>query len=128
MPLPPSPPPLPVPEAQNRELLIPIIGGPVRFVRRNRHVTVPLLGVPAAFVAAGEALNMSAAGSPAAAQAALTGTAVGAAAVAGSVWLFAPHKWTGKDGEPRCGLSLSAWRCDVHGAIGQSAPTDQVAR
>jgi single-strand DNA-binding protein len=26
-----------------------------------------------------------------------------------------------KDGEPRCGLSVSAWRCEVHGALGKSA-------
>ncbi len=31
-------------------------------------------------------------------------------------------KWTAKDGTPRAGLSVSAWRVDVHGAIGKSAP------
>jgi single-strand DNA-binding protein len=31
-------------------------------------------------------------------------------------------RWQGKDGEPRCGLSVSAWRVDVHGAIGKQAP------
>ncbi len=31
-------------------------------------------------------------------------------------------KWTGPDGTPRCGLSVSAWRVDVHGQLGRSAP------
>jgi len=31
-------------------------------------------------------------------------------------------RWTGRDGEPRCGLSLSAWRCDLHAQIGKLAP------
>jgi single-strand DNA-binding protein len=32
-------------------------------------------------------------------------------------------KWTDKTtGEPRSGLSVSAWRCEVHGAIGRNAP------
>jgi single-strand DNA-binding protein len=30
-------------------------------------------------------------------------------------------KWQGRDGEPRCGLNLSAWRCDLHGQIGKQA-------
>jgi single-stranded DNA-binding protein len=30
--------------------------------------------------------------------------------------------WTGQDSAPRCGLNLSAWRVDVHGAIGKRAP------
>jgi single-stranded DNA-binding protein len=29
--------------------------------------------------------------------------------------------WQGKDGEARCGLSISVWRVDVHGAIGKAA-------
>ena len=32
-------------------------------------------------------------------------------------------KWTDRtSGEPRAGLSLSAWRCEVHAALGKSAP------
>jgi len=32
-------------------------------------------------------------------------------------------KWPDKTtGEPRSGLSVSAWRCEVHGAIGRNAP------
>jgi single-strand DNA-binding protein len=31
-------------------------------------------------------------------------------------------RWTGKDGAPRAGLSVSAWRVDVHGQIGKGAP------
>ena len=30
--------------------------------------------------------------------------------------------WTAQDGTPRCGLNVSAWRVDVHGAIGKQAP------
>ncbi len=33
-----------------------------------------------------------------------------------------PGQWTAADGSPRCGLNLSAWRVDVHGAIGKRAP------
>jgi single-strand DNA-binding protein len=43
----------------------------------------------------------------------------------GSVYLegrLRHDKWVGRDGDPRCGLSLSAWRCDVHGQLGRSAP------
>jgi single-strand DNA-binding protein len=29
--------------------------------------------------------------------------------------------WTAQDGTPRCGLNLSAWRVEVHGAIGRQA-------
>jgi single-strand DNA-binding protein len=29
--------------------------------------------------------------------------------------------WTAADGTPRCGLNVSAWRVDVHGAIGKRA-------
>jgi single-strand DNA-binding protein len=32
-----------------------------------------------------------------------------------------------KDGEPRAGLSVSAWRCEVHGALGKSAPKREPA-
>ena len=31
-------------------------------------------------------------------------------------------KWQGNDGTPRCGLSVSAWRVDVHAQLGKSAP------
>jgi single-strand DNA-binding protein len=31
-------------------------------------------------------------------------------------------KWQGQDGSPRCGLNVSVWRCEVHGAIGKAAP------
>jgi single-strand DNA-binding protein len=31
-------------------------------------------------------------------------------------------RWTAKDGTPHAGLSVSAWRRDVHGAIGKQAP------
>jgi single-strand DNA-binding protein len=30
--------------------------------------------------------------------------------------------WQGQDGTPKCGLNVSAWRVDVHGAIGKRAP------
>src|SRR4051794_37120872 len=30
--------------------------------------------------------------------------------------------WQAQDGTRRCGLNLSAWRVDVHGAIGKTAP------
>jgi single-stranded DNA-binding protein len=30
-------------------------------------------------------------------------------------------QWTANDGSARCGLNLSAWRVDVHAAIGKSA-------
>ena len=37
-------------------------------------------------------------------------------------------RWTDKaTGEPRAGLSVSAWRCDVHGAIGKNAPRRESA-
>ena len=36
-------------------------------------------------------------------------------------------KWTSRDGEPRCGLSVSAWKVEVHGAIGRAAPKRQPA-
>lgn len=32
------------------------------------------------------------------------------------------NQWTAIDGAPRSGLNLSAWRCDVHAAIGKNAP------
>ena len=35
--------------------------------------------------------------------------------------------WTAEDGTPRCGLNLSAWRVDVHGAIGKQAPRREMA-
>ena len=31
-------------------------------------------------------------------------------------------EWSGPDGAARCGLKLSAWRCEVLGAIGRRAP------
>jgi single-strand DNA-binding protein len=31
-------------------------------------------------------------------------------------------KWQGQDGSPRCGLNVSCWRVEVHGAIGKTAP------
>ena len=31
-------------------------------------------------------------------------------------------RWTAKDGTPRAGLSVSAWRVDIHGQLGKSAP------
>jgi single-strand DNA-binding protein len=30
--------------------------------------------------------------------------------------------WTAQDGTPRCGMNLSAWRVDGHGAIGKRPP------
>jgi single-strand DNA-binding protein len=32
------------------------------------------------------------------------------------------EKWQGNDGQPRCGLKVSAWRVEVHGQIGKNAP------
>jgi single-strand DNA-binding protein len=32
-----------------------------------------------------------------------------------------------KDGEPRAGLSVSAWRCEIHGALGKQAPKREPA-
>jgi single-stranded DNA-binding protein len=32
-----------------------------------------------------------------------------------------------KDGEPRAGLSLSAWRCEPHGQLGKNAPPRAMA-
>ena len=79
MAVPPSPPPLPV-VAQPRGDLFPLWG----LVRRNRHVTVPM-AVPAGFASAGAVLaHLPHAGAP---------TAVGASALAASVWWAAPHKW-----------------------------------
>ena len=31
-------------------------------------------------------------------------------------------RWTSKDGEPKAGLSCSAWRVDVHGQLGKASP------
>lgn len=62
-----------------------------RSARRNRHVSVPL-AVPPAMWAAGEIMHAFAVAPEA---------AIGGAVLAGSVWFFAPHKWTGKDGKPR---------------------------
>jgi single-strand DNA-binding protein len=31
-------------------------------------------------------------------------------------------KWQISDGSPRCGLSVSAWRVDLHGQLGKQAP------
>jgi hypothetical protein len=63
----------------------------LRSARRNRHLTVPLALPPVVFTA-GEIAHACAAGPE-----------IAAAGVVGSiaVWLFAPHKWTGKDGEAR---------------------------
>ena len=32
------------------------------------------------------------------------------------------ERWQSREGEARCGLSVSAWRVEVHGAIGKRAP------
>lgn len=31
-------------------------------------------------------------------------------------------KWQTREGEPRCGLNVSAWRVEVHGQLGKAAP------
>jgi single-strand DNA-binding protein len=31
-------------------------------------------------------------------------------------------RWEGKDGEPKCGLSVAAWRVDLHGQLGKQRP------
>src|SRR5829696_6927368 len=31
-------------------------------------------------------------------------------------------RWAGKDGEPKCGLSVSAWRVDLHAQLGKQRP------
>ena len=84
--------PVPVPGVAVRkresEALIPRA---FRSARRNRHVTVPL-AVPLAAWPAGELLHACALGPEA--------LAAGAVA-AGATWIFAPHKWLGKDGDPR---------------------------
>jgi single-strand DNA-binding protein len=36
-------------------------------------------------------------------------------------------KWQGRDGEPRCGLNLSARKVEVLGAIGRRAPSRSTA-
>src|SRR5262249_51393939 len=30
--------------------------------------------------------------------------------------------WQGPDGRPRCGLNVSAWRVEIHGALGRQSP------
>ena len=32
-------------------------------------------------------------------------------------------KWEGKAGDPKCGLSVSAWRVDLHAQIGKQRPS-----
>jgi single-strand DNA-binding protein len=31
-------------------------------------------------------------------------------------------RWDGKNGEPKCGLTVSAWRVDLHARLGKDAP------
>lgn len=75
-----APHPPSLPGAEDGRSLLP---GWVTWLRRNRHVTVPLAVAPL-FAAAG-----------AAASGTHVGTYVGACSVilAGTVWVFAPHKW-----------------------------------
>lgn len=62
-----------------------------RSARRNPHVSVPL-AVPAAAWTAAEIMHAYGMGGY---------WGIAGLVLAGSVWFFAPHKWTGKDGLPR---------------------------
>ncbi|HMH94012.1 MAG TPA: hypothetical protein VK586_23400 [Streptosporangiaceae bacterium] len=93
-----------------------------RSARRNRHLTVPL-AVPAVAWTAGEIMHAYGMGGYA---------GIAGLVLAGSVWFFAPHKWTGKDGEPRwpevwyARLSAAALWLWLWGAssLGATAGTD----
>jgi len=93
-----------------------------RSARRNRHVSVPL-AVPPAVWTAGEIMHAYGMGGYA---------GIAGLVLAGSVWFFAPHKWTGKDGEPRwpevwyARLSAAALWLWLWGAssLGATAGTD----
>lgn len=63
----------------------------VKGTHRNRHLSVPL-AVPPVLWTAGEIMHAYGV----APYAGVAGTAL-----AGAVWVFAPHKWTGSDGKPR---------------------------
>lgn len=85
---------LPVPPpgiAQRRRQSEALPARAVRGVYRNRHLTVPLAVPPAAWTAA-EIMRAYGMG---------TDAGLAGAVLAVSVWFFAPHKWLGKDGEPR---------------------------
>lgn len=84
--------PVPVPglPARKMESEAPIPRA-LRAVRRRRDLSVPAAVPPAAWTAA-EIMHAYGLGSDA---------AFAGAAVAVSTWFYAPHKWTGKDGQPR---------------------------
>jgi hypothetical protein len=115
--------PVPVPGMPQRKLKseAPLVRA-WRSAKRNRHVTVPL-AVPAVTWTAAEIMHAYGMGGYA---------GIAGFVLAGSVWFFAPHKWTGKDGLPRwpevwyARLSAAALWLWVWGAasLGATSGTD----